>query len=155
MKKTTASMPQDLASANVAYCQRLAQLAQESQQRWIELGQRLASDNAGQYLAALPPLQPTDNWQQLAPALGELTRKRWQAQLEAGQAITHAALQEQATLAAGLGAAMCEWFKHANSSGANADNSPLGQMWSAMSNQMAAACAAMHDASQPGARHDR
>ncbi|WP_244169067.1 hypothetical protein [Achromobacter insolitus] len=38
MKKTTASTPQGLASANAAYCQRMAQLAQESQQRWIELG---------------------------------------------------------------------------------------------------------------------
>ncbi len=152
MKKATASMPQDLAGANAAYCERLAQLAQESQQRWIELGQRLAGDSTEQYLAALAPLKPADNWQQLAPALGELARKRWQSQLEASQAIAHTALQEQAALAAGLGEAMCDWFKHARNAGA--DNSPLGQMWSTMSNQMAAACAAMRDASQPGARHD-
>lgn len=154
MKKTTASMPQDLASANAEYCQRLAQLAQESQQRWIELAQRLASESNSQYLAALSPPTPTSNWQEFGPALGELTRKRWQSQLDASQAITHAALQEQAALAAGIGAAMCEWFKHANTAGAGADNSPVRQMWAAMSNQMAAACAAMHDASQPGVRHD-
>lgn len=156
MKKTTASMPQGLAGANAAYCQHLAQLAQESQQRWIELGQRLASDSTSQYLATLGPLKPTGNWQEIAPALGELTRKRWQCQLEASQAITHAALQEQAALAAGLGAAMTEWFKHATSAGVGAgvDTSPLTQMWSAMSNQMAAACSAMRDASQPGAHHD-
>ena len=79
-------------------------------------------------------------------------RKRWQAQLEASQALTHAALQEQATLAAGVGEAMCEWFKQAN--GAAADNSPLAQMWSVMTKQMAAACAAMQDANQQGGRHD-
>ena len=32
--------------------------------------------------------------------------------------------------------------------------SPLTQMWSTMSNQMAAACSAMRDASQPGGHHD-
>lgn len=50
MKKTTektiASTPQDLAGANAAYCQRLAELARESQQRWLQLGQRLASSSA-------------------------------------------------------------------------------------------------------------
>lgn len=152
MKKTTASLPQGLAGANVAYCQRLTQLAQDSQQRWLELGQRLAGDGTSQYLAAFAPMTPTDNWQDLAPALGELTRKRWQSQLEASQAITHVMLQEQAALAAGLGEAMREWFKNANS--AAIDKSPLTQMWSVMSNQMEAACAAMQDANQPGARHD-
>ncbi|MFD4837195.1 hypothetical protein ACFWP0_06770 [Achromobacter sp. NPDC058515] len=154
MKKTTASMPQGLAGANAAYCQRLALLAQESQQRWIALGQRLATENTSQYLATLAPLKPGGDWQEIAPALGEITRKRWQCQLEASQAITHAALQEQAALAAGLGQAMSEWFKLATSAGAGVDASPLTQMWSAMSNQMAAACSAMRDASMPGARHD-
>jgi len=154
MKKTTASMPQGLAGANAAYCQRLTQLAQESQQRWIELGQRLAGDSTSQYLETLAPLKPAANWQEIAPALGEVTRKRWQCQLEASQAITHAALQEQAALAAGLSEAMSEWFKRATSAGATVDTSPLTQMWSAMSNQMAAACSAMRDASQPGAHHD-
>ena len=36
MKKTTAPTTQGIAGANAAYCQRLAQLAQESQQRWME-----------------------------------------------------------------------------------------------------------------------
>lgn len=154
MKKTTASMPQGLAGANAAYCQRLTQLAQESQQRWIELGQRLAGDSTSQYLETLAPLKPAANWQEIAPALGEVTRKRWQCQLEASQAITHAALQEQAALAAGLSEAMSEWFKRATSAGTTVDTSPFTQMWSAMSNQMAAACSAMRDASQPGAHHD-
>ncbi|MEN4919525.1 hypothetical protein ABE485_12685 [Achromobacter spanius] len=154
MKKTNASMPLGLAGANAAYCQRLSLLAQESQQRWIELGQRLASDGANQYLAALAPLKPAGNWQELAPAMGELTRKRWQCQLEASQALTHAALQEQAVIAAGLGEAMSEWFRNATSAGAVVNESPLTQMWSTMANQMAAACSAMRDASQPGGHHD-
>ena len=154
MKKTTVSMPLGLAGANAAYCQRLAQLAQESQQRWTELGKRLAGENASQYLATQPPSTPAGNWQESGSALGELARKQWQRQLEASQAITHAALEDQATLAAGLGAAMSEWFQHATSAGAGIDASPLTQMWCAMSNQMAAACSAMRDASQPGARHD-
>ncbi len=153
MKKANASMPNGLTGANVAFCQRLAQLAQESQQRWLELGQRLAGDSTGQYLSSLAPIKPADNWQEIAPAMGELARKRWQTQLEASQALTHAALQEQATLAAGLGEAMCEWFKQAN--GAAPDTSPFAQMWSMMTNQMAAACAAMQDAHQQGARHDK
>ena len=53
MKKTTAPTPPDLAGANVAYCKRLAELAQESQQRWLQLGQRLAGDTAGQYFASV------------------------------------------------------------------------------------------------------
>ncbi|WP_367353183.1 hypothetical protein [Achromobacter animicus] len=153
MKKANASLPAGLTGANVAFCQRLAQLAQESQQRWLEMGQRLAGDSSGQVLAALSPLNPTANWQDVMPATGELARKRWQAQLEASQALTHAALQEQATMAAGVGEAMCEWFKQANS--AAVDNSPFAQMWSTMTNQMAAACAAMQDAHQQGGRHDR
>lgn len=67
MKKTTASTPQDLAGANAAYCQRLGELARESQQRWLQLGQRLASDGTGQYLSTLAPLKLDGNWQNIAP----------------------------------------------------------------------------------------
>ncbi|WMD20054.1 hypothetical protein RAS12_26140 [Achromobacter seleniivolatilans] len=155
MKKTTAPTPQGIVGANAAYYQRLAQLAQESQQRWVELGRRLASDNAAQYLPTLGPLQQSGNWQDIAPALGEITRKQWQCHLEATQAITHAALEEQAALTAGLGEAMSGWFKHATGAGMEISASPMTQMWSAMSNQMAAACAAMRDASSPGASHER
>lgn len=154
MTKTTAPAPQGIAGANAAYCQRLAQLAQESQQRWMELGRRLADENASQYLATLSPLKPGGDWQQIAPALGEVTRKQWQCQLEASQAITHAALEEQAALAAGLGEAMSGWFKNATGAAMSPGVSPLTQMWSTMSNQMAAACSAMRDASQSGGRHD-
>lgn len=154
MNKTTAPAPQSIAGANAAYCQRLAQLAQESQQRWMELGRRLADDTTAQYLSTLGPLKTSGDWQQLAPALGEVTRKRWQSQLEASQAITHAALEEQAALAAGLGEAMSGWFKSATGAGMAAGTTPLTQMWSTMSNQMAAACSAMRDASQSGGRHD-
>ncbi|AUA56423.1 hypothetical protein CVS48_10455 [Achromobacter spanius] len=154
MKKPTASTPQGIAGANAAYCERLAQLAQDSQQRWLELGRRLADENASKYLSALSPLQQSGGWQNIAPAWGEITRKQWQSQLEASQAITHAALQEQAALAAGLGEAMSGWFKVATSGDMTLASSPMTQMWSAMSEQMAAACSAMRDASQAGAHHD-
>ncbi|WP_367949471.1 hypothetical protein [Achromobacter pestifer] len=154
MKKTTASTPLGLASANAAYCQRMAQLAQESQQRWIELGRRLAGGSAEQYLATLAPLQQSGNWQEIAPALGEMTRKQWQSQLEASQAITHALLEEQATLAAGISEAMTGWLKQAAGGGVGMDATPMAQIWTTLSNQMASACSAMRDASKPGAHHD-
>ncbi|PQZ69092.1 hypothetical protein CQ050_11665 [Achromobacter sp. MYb9] len=154
MKKTTAPTTPGIAGANAAYCQRLAQLAQESQERWMTLGRRLADDNAARYLATLGPLNSGGDWHEIAPALGEITRKQWQCQLEASQAITHAALEEQAAMAAGLGEAMSGWFRSATGAGMAVDASPLTQMWSTMSNQMAAACSAMRDASQPGDRHD-
>jgi hypothetical protein len=154
MKKTTASTPQGLASANATYCQRMAQLAQESQQRWVELGRRLAGGNAEQYMAALAPLQQSGNWQEIAPALGEMTRKQWQSQLEASQAITHALLEEQATLAAGMSEAMRGWLKQATGGAMGIEDTPMAQIWKTLSNQMASACSAMRDASQPGAHHD-
>ncbi|AYD66700.1 hypothetical protein C4E15_01315 [Achromobacter spanius] len=154
MKKPTASMPQGIAGANAAYYQRLTQLAQESQQRWMELGRRLADQHTNNTLSTLSPLQHTGDWQSIAPALGEMTRKQWQAQLEASQAITHAALQEQAALTAGLGEAMSGWFKLATGGGIAPAPFPMTQIWTAMSDQMAAACAAMRDANQPGDRHD-
>jgi hypothetical protein len=166
MKKPTASMPQGIAGANAAYYQRLTQLAQESQQRWMELGRRLADQHTNNTLSTLSPLQHTNtlstlsplqhtgDWQSIAPALGEMTRKQWQAQLEASQAITHAALQEQAALTAGLGEAMSGWFKLATGGGITPAPFPMTQIWTAMSDQMAAACAAMRDANQPGDRHD-
>ena len=154
MKKTTASMPQGLASANAAYCQRMAQLAQESQQRWLELGRRLAGGNAEQYLATLAPLQQSGNWQEIAPALGEITRKQWQSQLEASQAITHALLEEQATLAAGMSDAMRGWLKQATGGAMGIEDTPMAQIWKTLSSQMASACSAMRDANKPGAHHD-
>ena len=154
MKKTTASTPLGLAGANAAYCQRMAQLAQESQQRWIELGRRLAGGNAEQYLATLAPLQQPGNWQEIAPALGEMTRKQWQSQLEASQAITHALLEEQATLAAGMSEAMRGWLKQATGGAMGIEDTPMAQIWKTLSNQMASACSAMRDASKPGAHHD-
>ncbi|MCW3154592.1 hypothetical protein N8H69_18760 [Achromobacter spanius] len=154
MKKPTASPSHGIVGANAAYCQRLAQLAQESQQRWMALGRRLADDNATKYLATLGPLQHSGAWQDIAPAIGDIARKQWQCQLDASQAITHAALEEQATLAAGLGEAMSGWFKLATSGGMALATSPMTQMWSALSDQMAAACSAMRDASPAGAHHD-
>lgn len=154
MKKTTAPAPQDLAGATATYCQRLGELARESQQRWLQLGQRLASDGTGQYLSSLAPLKVDGNWQNIAPALGEATRKHWQCQLEAGQAITHAALEDQAALAAGVSEAVSSWLRNASAaaSGGLAD-SPLTRMWSSYCDQMASACSAMREASQSGARH--
>ena len=49
---------------------------------------------------------------------------------------------------------MSGWFKSATGAGMAAGTSPMTQMWSTMSNQMAAACSALRDASQPGGRHD-
>jgi hypothetical protein len=154
MKKTTASTPPGLAGANAAYCQRMAELAQESQQRWIALGKRLADDGAARYMSTLAPLQQSGNWQDIAPALGEATRKQWQSQLEASQAITHALLEEQAALAAGISAAMTGWLKQAAGGGAGLDASPMTQIWTTLSNQMASACTAMREASQSGTRRD-
>nr|WP_052097438.1 hypothetical protein [Achromobacter sp. RTa] len=153
MKKTTASMPQGLAGANAAYCQRMAELAQESQQRWIELGRRLADDGAARYLSTLGPLKQSGSWQDIAPALGEATRKQWQCQLEASQAITHALLEEQAALAAGISEAMTGWLKQAAGGGIGLEATPMAQIWTTLSNQMASACTAMREASQPGNRH--
>ncbi len=156
MKKTTASTPQDLAGANAAYCQRLAELAQESQQRWLALGQRLAGDATGQYLSTLAPLKVDGNWQQIAPALGEATRKHWQCQLEASQAITHAALEDQAALAAGISEAFSGWLRNASTATASGPTAlPLTRLWSTFSEQMTSACTAMQEASQVGARHGR
>ena len=73
MKKTTASTPTGLFGANAACCQRLALLAQQSQQRWLALGQRLGGA-AAEYLSTLAPLKASGNWQEIAPALGEVTR---------------------------------------------------------------------------------
>ena len=74
MKKTTASTPTGLFGANAACCQRLALLAQQSQQRWLALGQRLYGGAAAEYLSTLAPLKASGNWQEIAPALGEVTR---------------------------------------------------------------------------------
>lgn len=156
MKKTTTSTPQDLAGAAAAYYQRLAALAQESQQRWLALGQRLASDSPGQFLPKLEPLKADGNWQQVAPALGDAARKQWQHQLEASQAITHAALEDQAALAAGLSEALSDWLRSTSAAtGGGLAASPLTRMWSTFSEQMTSACRAMQEASQPGARHGR
>ncbi|MBB1625876.1 hypothetical protein [Achromobacter sp. UMC71] len=156
MKKTTASTPQDLAGATAAYYQRLAALAQESQQRWLALGQRLANDNANQTLSSLEPLKADGNWQQVAPALSEAARKQWQRQLEAGQAVTHAALEDQAALAAGLSEAVSDWLRSTSAvAGGGLAASPLTRMWTTFSEQMTSACTAMQEASQPGARHGR
>ncbi|MFY2670946.1 hypothetical protein ACOTDL_05415 [Achromobacter xylosoxidans] len=88
------------------------------------------------------------------PALGEVTRKQWQCQLEASQAITHAALEDQAALAAGVSEAVSGWLRNASAaaSGGLAD-SPLTRMWSSYCDQMTSACSAMREASQFGARH--
>ncbi|WP_175191444.1 hypothetical protein [Achromobacter deleyi] len=156
MKKTTAPTPPDLAGANVAYCKRLAELAQESQQRWLQLGQRLAGDTAGQYFASFGPLKVDGNWQKIAPALGEATRKHWQCQLEASQAITHAALEDQAALAAGVSEAFSGWLSNASAAATGGlTASPLTRMWSSFSEQMTSACTAMQEATQVGARHGR
>ena len=61
---------------------------QQSQQRW--LGQRLYGGAASEYLSTLAR-SASGNWQEIAPALGEVTRKQWQAQLEASQALTRRA----------------------------------------------------------------
>lgn len=148
MNKTTAPLPLDLASASTAYCQRLADLARESQQRWLALGQRLASDSTNQCLSTLAPLKFDGNWQQIAQALGELTRKQYQCQLDAAQAISHAALQDQATLAAGVSEAGKAWLRSASAAAVgNPAASPLTRIWSTYFDEMASACSAAREAS--------
>lgn len=149
------STPQDPAGVHTAYCQRLTELARESQQRWLDLSRRLADDGASQCLSTLTPLKVDGNWQKIAPALGEVIRKQWQCQLEASQAIIHTALEDQAALAAGVSEAMSGWLRNA-SAAANSGLTalPLTRMWSTFSDQMTSACAAMREASQSGARHD-
>lgn len=153
MKKTTASTPTGLFGANAACCQRLALLAQQSQQRWLALGQRLYGGAAAEYLSTLAPLKASGNWQEIAPALGEVTRKQWQAQLEASKALTHAALEEQAALAAGWSEAMNGWLHDAAGAATGLAATPVTQFWSNMSDQVASACAAMREATQAGVRH--
>jgi len=153
-EKATAPALQGLAGAHAAYCQRLAELARESQQRWLELGQRLASESTSQYLAALTPLKVDGNWQQIAPALGELTRKQWQCQLEATQAVAHAALEDQAVLAAGVSEAVSGWLHNASAAATGGlATVPITGMWASFSDQMASTCSAMREASQAKANH--
>ncbi len=88
MKQTTAipkSPPADpgsLLGANLAYCQRLTSLAQESQARWAQLGQQIWGEQATLWQSAFAPLPETPSWKSLAPALGEAARRQWQARQE-------------------------------------------------------------------------
>lgn len=73
MKKATtppSSPPAaSLFGANLAYCQRLAALAQESQARWAELGRQVWGENASRYQATLAP------WRRRA--IGRTSRPPW------------------------------------------------------------------------------
>jgi len=157
MKKTSApeSAPQGYASANAAYCQRVADLLRESQQRWLELGRRIYGEEAAHSLDALAPLRKTGNWQEMNHAAGEAARQQWQRQLEASQALTHAVLKEQALLAAGLSEALTTWLRDTAAAGQGLADTPLAQFWHTMSGQAANACAAMSEASQASERHPR
>ena len=91
-------------------------------------------------MSTLAPLKASGNWQEIAPALGEVTRKQWQAQLEASKALTHAALEEQAALAAGWSEAMNGWLHDAAGAATGLAATPVTQFWSNMSDQVASAC---------------
>ncbi|MGE8611415.1 MAG: hypothetical protein ACN6PF_03855 [Achromobacter veterisilvae] len=130
--------PASMLGANLAFCQRLASLAQESQARWAELGQRIWDEHAHLCQAAFAPLPETPSWKTLAPALGEAAQRQWQARLNTAEAVTHAALSEQATLAAGLSEAMNTW-QHDSACACNAlINVPAENIWTAMAQQMTA-----------------
>ncbi|MCY1381871.1 hypothetical protein D9M69_698310 [compost metagenome] len=49
---------------------------------------------------------------------------------------------------------MTGWLKQAAGGGIGLDATPMAQIWTTLSQQMASACSAMREASQPGARHD-
>ncbi|EWM40819.1 hypothetical protein D555_3464 [Bordetella holmesii 35009] len=70
--KKTASQPSNppaasLFAANLAYCQRLATLAQESQGRWAALAQQIWRDHASQYQATLAPWPRRKNGRRSRP----------------------------------------------------------------------------------------
>jgi len=152
MKKATeppsspAAGPASMLGANLAYCQRLAALAQESQARWAELGQRLWGEHAKLFQATFAPLPETPNWKDLAPALGEAARRQWQARLNSAEAVMHTALSEQETLAAGLSEAMNAWRRDS----ACACNALTNLPWTAMAEQLTASAQAQQAA---GDRH--
>ncbi|QWF38598.1 hypothetical protein HHA22_10000 [Bordetella hinzii] len=143
MKKATtppSSPPAaSLFGANLAYCQRLAALAQESQARWAELGRQVWGENASRYQATLAPLAQTRHWQDLAPALGDLARQPWQERLNAAEAVVHTLLSEQAALAAGLSEAANTWLQDAACACNGLAGSPAGKLWAGMAEQMSAA----------------
>ncbi|MGY6269500.1 hypothetical protein ACXIUT_07405 [Achromobacter denitrificans] len=131
--------PASMLGANLAYCQRLASLAQESQVRWAGLGQRIWGEQAKLLQAAFAPLPETPSWKNLAPALGEAARQQWQARLSAAEAVMQAALSEQATLTAGLSEAMNAWQQDSACACSGLANLPSGNPWAAMAEPAAAA----------------
>lgn len=145
MKKTNApAAPSagNLFSANLAYCQRLGALAQQSQARWLALGQRVMGENAQQFQKTLAPLTQSSNWQDIAPAIGDVARQQWQQRLNAAEALVHTALEEQATLTAGLSDAMNAWMQESASACQGA--MPLNKLWTTMAEQMQAATQTLH-----------
>ncbi|CAB3682373.1 Uncharacterised protein [Achromobacter denitrificans] len=144
MKQTTAipkSPPADpgsLLGANLAYCQRLTSLAQESQARWAQLGQQIWGEQATLWQSAFAPLPETPSWKSLAPALGEAARRQWQARLTTAEAVMHAALSEQATLAVGLAEAANTWCRDSACACNGLTTHPAANAWTAAAEQMAA-----------------
>ncbi|OZI74775.1 hypothetical protein [Bordetella genomosp. 12] len=155
MKKTTSkpSTPPaaSLFTANLAYCQRLAALAQESQGRWAALAQHLWGDNASRVQSTFAPLTQTHDWQTLAPALGDVARQQWQARLDATSAVVHTVLSEQAALAAGLSQAGNAWLQEAGTACNGLSGSPAGRMWTTLAEQMSAATQSLRTL---GERHE-
>ncbi|AHV91688.1 hypothetical protein [Bordetella holmesii] len=155
--KKTASQPSNppaasLFAANLAYCQRLATLAQESQGRWAALAQQIWRDHASQYQATLAPLAQTQEWQALAPAIGDLARNQWQARLNTTSALVHTVLSEQAALAAGVSQAANAWLQDAGDACNGLSGSPAGKVWAALAEQMSAATQSLQ---AMGARDER
>ncbi|AUL47285.1 hypothetical protein BTL55_10110 [Bordetella trematum] len=147
MKNTQASQSStapaaSLMAANMAYCQRLAELARQSQARWMALGNQVWTDQAARSQQAMAPLTQSHNWQDLAPAMGELARRNWQQRLSAAEAVVHTTLAEQAALTAGVSEALNTWLQDAAGLCQTMNAGPMGQLWSSLAEQMGAAARA-------------
>ncbi|AZY49172.1 hypothetical protein [Bordetella avium] len=138
MKQTPRTpSPASIVEANLACCQRLAAVAQESQARWTELGQRAWAAHIERCPSMFAALTQTRSWPDFAPALGALARDYWQEGLNAAEALTHTVLQDQARLAAGWSAALNAWLHDA--AHVCRGNTQASKIWSAMAEQMRAA----------------
>lgn len=148
MKKAPTS-PLDMLSANLAYFQRLTDLAQQSSSRWLALGQQMAGASAS-HLSTLGPLSPTDNWQEIAPALGDVARARWQCALNATHALSQAVLEEQNAWTAGTSEATSNWLRDAAGASNGLGTESVTKMWSALAEQWNSACKGLSGLAQTG-----
>lgn len=148
MKKAPTS-PLDIYSANLAYVQRLADLAQQSHARWLAFGQQMAGVGAA-HMTTLGPLTPSADWHGIAPAIGDMATKRWQCGLDASNALTQTILEEQNAWSAGTSTAISDWLRDATGANNGLGTQSVTKMWSALTDQWNNACKALPGATQSG-----